>query len=238
MKRTGIIAAMIIWCVCAVKLISFKFSQSSDIITAFESMDYSAVDTIIDAYGYYGSGEMSGDNAKNLVTGIMGCLGINGSDCRYIVSENCVELLKESENGTAGVKLIDDSGKYYVAVNILIKNRTDCALTYKSMVEDLFDAAGIDGGYVNLNLRGEVCGALNYYERNRIADRFLEMLDAYVVVENRDNSLFTIYAYTDRIDSYVLSSGRRVNVNIVETYDEVRNCTVIYLATPINNLDY
>lgn len=221
-------------------MISDRLSETKDIVTAFESIDYVSVETVIDAYGFYGSGDISEESAKGLVLGIMGCLGIDGTDCQCTASSGVVTATKNSGSGNATVRLIDENGngKYYVAVNLIINNRTDCAITYQKMVEELFDAAGIEASYINMNLRGEIAGALNYYERNHIANRFLEMLDAKVVVENRDNSLFTIYAYSDKIDRYVLSAGRKVNVNIAETYDEVKNCTIIYLSTPINNLDY
>ena len=110
-------------------------------------------------------------------------------------------------------------------------------MTYKNMVEDLFEASGIEG-YVNLNLKGEMPGALNYYERNKAADELLELLDAKIVTESRENDLFTIYAYTDAVDEYVLNAGQKININIVQEYDEISNKTVIYLSTPLNNLDY
>ena len=81
-------------------------------------------------------------------------------------------------------------------------------------------------------------GALNYNERKDITDELLKSLDAKVVSENRDSEIFTIYAYTDNIPDYIKSVGRKINLNLSAEYDEITNETVIYLATPINNLDY
>ena len=82
------------------------------------------------------------------------------------------------------------------------------------MIDDIFTAGKIDG-YVNMSLKGELNGAVNYYERNRLADELLDILDAKVVSENRENDLFTIYAYTGLVDEYVMSAGRKININIM-----------------------
>lgn len=37
-----------------------------------------------------------------------------------------------------------------------------------------------------MSLKGELNGAVNYYERNRLADELLDILDAKVVSENRE----------------------------------------------------
>ena len=154
-------------------------------------------------------------------------------------------LLNRSADGKVKIALNTTTEAYgtyksctnYISINMTIIGRTDCALTYKNMIDDIFAAGKIDG-YVNMSLKGELNGAVNYYERNRLADELLDILDAKVVSENRENDLFTIYAYTGLVDEYVMSAGRKININIVQEYDSVANKTVIYLSTPLNNLDY
>ena len=71
-----------------------------------------------------------------------------------------------------------------------------------------------------------------------MADSLLKKLDAKVVAESRDSDIFTIYAFAEGVDDYMLMSGKKVNINISESYDEINNMTVIYMSTPFNNLDY
>ncbi len=248
MRKIRITAAMLLWAVMAARIIGSGLETGEDFVTAFNSMDYDNSESIIDAFGDYGTAYLSDEEKKKLVFGFASCLGLN-SDCEISVSENgnarTMALYKNSRDAEVTIKLITvtkESGLYKacqhnVAVNMRLKGRTDCAVTYKNMVADVFDANGIEG-YVNLSLKGEVDGALNYYERNRAADELLKKLDAQVVAENRDNDIFTVYAYTDDVEEYITSAGRRVNINIAEEYDEIRNKTIIYLSTPLNNLDY
>lgn len=248
MRKIRIAAAMILWIVMASRIIAYGLGTSDDVVSAFNSMDYDNSESIIEAFGDYGTTYLSEDEKAKLVSGFAACLGMNKD---YEISESyngeaeVTALYKNSRNAEVTIKVITvtrDGGLYKtcqqsVAVNMRLKGRTDCAVTYKNMVFDVFEANGIKG-YVNLNLRGELPGALNYYERNKAADALLKKLGAEVVAENRDSDIFTVYAYTEEIEEYITSAGRRVNINIAEEYDEERDKTIIYLSTPINNLDY
>lgn len=248
MKKIRIGAAMILWGVMAARIISHSFGTADDIVSAFNSMEYDNSESIIEAFGDYGTTYLSTEEKAKLVSGFAACLGIN-RDYAVSVSDNgeaeVTTLYKDSRNAEVTIKVITvtrDGGLYKtceqsVAVNMRLKGRTDCAVTYKNMVADVFEANGIKG-YVNLNLRGELPGALNYYERNKAADRLLKKLGAEVVAENRDQDLFTVYAYTEEVEEYITSAGRKVNINIAEEYDETLDKTIIYLSTPLNNLDY
>ena len=125
----------------------------------------------------------------------------------------------------------------YVYVNITVYNNIDCAVSYRELVEGMFDAMGIQGN-VNMNLVGSLEGALNSTEKNELADGLLDRLGAKVVTENRDNDIFTIYAYSKGAGSYITIGGNKINMNIAIGYDEEQDRTKVYLASPINSLDY
>ena len=136
-------------------------------------------------------------------------------------------------NGLAGTQ----PQAQYVYVNITVYNNIDCAVSYRELVEGMFDAMGIQGN-VNMNLVGSLEGALNSTEKNELADGLLDRLGAKVVTENRDNDIFTIYAYSKGAGSYITIGGNKINMNIAIGYDEEQDRTKVYLASPINSLDY
>ena len=136
-------------------------------------------------------------------------------------------------NGLAGTQ----PQAQYVYVNITVYNNIDCAGSYRELVEGMFDAMGIQGN-VNMNLVGSLEGALNNIEKNELADGLLDRLGAKVVTENRDNDIFTIYAYSKGAGSYITIGGNKINMNIAIGYDEEQDRTKVYLASPINSLDY
>lgn len=235
--KIRLIIAMIIWSILGVKIIKAQDVKEVDVVAAFLTMDCETVNTQIDAFGSYSNQNMSTEAKKKLVTSVASDLGIDGK-YKLKESDTSVILNKTTGNSILSVKAITDSkDKEYISVQLTINGRIDCAMSYKQLVEDIFEADGVDG-YVNLNLVGKIKGSMNYYEKNKMANRLLDELGAKVVTENRDDELYTIYAYTDIVKEYIYNSGKKVNINITQDYDYTENVSIIRLSTPLNNLDY
>jgi len=238
--------------------ISTAFTDSAD------ERQWCELDTYIEGYGKFGVCYLTQEEKEKLVKNIASALGITSSYGLATVCEdevNTTVLSKESVNGSVTIKAItqeqqgtdntatEDEQAYdsttesglaanqYVYVNITVNNDMDCASSYRELVEGVFDAMGIQGN-VNMNLVGSLEGALNSTEKNELADGLLDRLDAKVVAENRDSDIFTIYAYSKGAGSYITIGGSKINMNIAIGYDEEQNRTKVYLASPVNSLDY
>lgn len=238
--------------------ISTAFTDSAD------ERQWCELDTYIEGYGKFGVCYLTQEEKEKLVKNIASALGITSSYGLATVYEeevNTTVLSKNSVNGSVTIKAItqeqqgtdntatEDEQAYdsttesglaanqYVYVNITVNNDMDCASSYRELVEGVFDAMGIQGN-VNMNLVGSLEGALNSTEKNELADGLLDRLGAKVVTENRDNDIFTIYAYSKGAGSYITIGGNKINMNIAIGYDEEQDRTKVYLASPINSLDY
>lgn len=240
--------------------ISTAFSDSAD------GRQWCELDTFIEGYGRFGVCYLSEEEKERLVKNVAGALGIyspcaittsresrgvrDGEPGSDAVDISTTVLTKESVNGNVTIKAItqerqggDGMDAYtttaaqYVYVNITVYNNIDCANSYRELVEGMFDAMGIQGN-VNMNLVGSLEGTLNSNEKNELADSLLKKLDAKVVAQNRDSDIFTIYAYSKGAGSYITIGGNKINMNIAIGYDEELNRTKVYLASPVNSLDY
>lgn len=248
MKKIGIIVGMFLWCILAVRILAQNINSDKNVVDVFNSFKFASVSSTVEAFGEYGVTHLTTEEKAELAAGFASCIGVDNGYTVETATEDGKEILtltRDSKDALTEIKIItlnENSGivntsRQYVSIMLNIKKDTKSTLVYKDMIGDLFDAAGIDG-YVGINLRGEIPGVLNYYERNRLADSLLEMLDAKVVSESRENEFFTIYAYSSLIDEYITCLGKKMNINIVTEYDEEQNMTVLYLSTPLNNLDY
>ena len=238
--------------------ISTAFTDSAD------ERQWCELDTYIEGYGKFGVCYLTQEEKEKLVKNIASALGITSSYGLATVYEeevNTTVLSKNSVNGSVTIKAItqeqqgtdntatEDEQAYdsttesglaanqYVYVNITVNNDMDCASSYRELVEGVLDAMGMQGN-VNMNLVGSLEGALNNIEKNELADGLLDRLDAKVVAENRDSDIFTIYAYSKGAGSYITIGGSKINMNIAIGYDEEQNRTKVYLASPVNSLDY
>ena len=241
-----------------------KVSISTAFTDSADGEEWCELDTYIEGYGKFGVCYLTQEEKEKLVKNIASALGITSSYGLATVYEeevNTTVLSKNSVNGSVTIKAItqeqqgtdntatEDEPAYdsttesglaanqYVYVNITVNNDMDCASSYRELVEGVFDAMGIQGN-VNMNLVGSLEGALNSTEKNELADGLLDRLGAKVVTENRDNDIFTIYAYSKGAGSYITIGGNKINMNIAIGYDEEQDRTKVYLASPINSLDY
>ena len=203
MKR-AMYAVIVLWAVLtAVYMTNMGRADKVSISTAFtDSVDgeeWCELDTYIEGYGKFGVCYLTQEEKERLVENIASALGITSSYGLATVYEeevNTTVLSNESVNGSVTIKAITQEPQaQYVYVNITVYNNIDCAVSYRELMEGMFDAMGIQGN-VNMNLVGSLEGALNSTEKNELADGLLDRLDAKVVTENRDSDIFTIYAYS------------------------------------------
>ncbi len=245
MKR-AMYAVIVLWAVLtAVYMTNMGRADKVSISTAFtdsaDERQWCELDTYIEGYGKFGVCYLTQEEKERLVENIASALGITSSYGLATVYEeevNTTVLSNESVNGSVTIKAITQEPQaQYVYVNITVYNNIDCAVSYRELVEGMFDAMGIQGN-VNMNLVGSLEGALNSTEKNELADGLLDRLGAKVVTENRDSDIFTIYAYSKGAGSYITIGGNKINMNIAIGYDEEQNRTKVYLASPVNSLDY
>ena len=268
MKRAWYVVIILWVAVTGIYMADMGRAEKVSISTAFSDSaagrQWCELDTYIEGYGKFGVCYLTQEEKEKLVKNIASALGITSSYGLATVYEeevNTTVLSKESVNGNVTIKAItreqqgtdntatEDEQAYdsttesglaanqYVYVNITVNNDMDCASSYRELVEGVFDAMGIQGN-VNMNLVGSLEGALNNIEKNELADGLLDRLDAKVVAENRDSDIFTIYAYSKGAGSYITIGGSKINMNIAIGYDEEQNRTKVYLASPVNSLDY
>ena len=254
MKKYGLYAAIILWVVIAgIYLAASKQASAVSLAKAFESSmsqwEWQELNTYIEGYGEFGVCYLTEQEKEELVWNIAGAIGIK-SPC-HLSSERMDDglvtvLTKDSLNGAVIIKSITKEKRQedgsliatqYVYVKITAYNNVDCATDYRELVEGVFEAMGIEGN-VNINLVGSIAGMLNLEQKNALADELLENLDAKVIAENRTSDIFTIYAYSEGIKPTISIGGSSINVNIAMGYDEMADCTEVYLASPISSLDY
>ena len=91
---------------------------------------------------------------------------------------------------------------------------------------------------VYMTVRGDIEGELSNTDKNILADKILKNMGGDIVTENRNSDRFSIYAYSDQLDDYVVYGNNKMNINIVVDYNDSTGQTEVYMSTPIMNEDY
>ena len=131
MRKIGITVAMVLWVISAARIVRAGTAGDSNVISAFNSMDYASVESRIDAYGRYGNSEMDEEQRKSLVMNFASSIGADGTGTVTVTEtedRTVTEYRKNADNADTVVKLIsihENHGLYtscdqYVSVSLTL----------------------------------------------------------------------------------------------------------------------
>lgn len=245
-----VILAILLWVIAIYNIIAFgrDGDAAETLVTAFNQIQLNEMSASLEAFGYYADVYLSENAKETFVRDIGYELGLNYCDVytEYDGELAITTLVKDGKYADTIIKLITKEenlsenvleSHQYVMVNINLGNNVGAAMDYQSVLKELFEEMCIDGD-VTVNLTGYREGNSDLALRNMICDQLIEQMDAEIIAENRTNDLYTIYAYTGRVEDYIEVSGKKINLNISVYFEEADNRTYYYVATPIINDEY
>jgi hypothetical protein len=240
----------VLWIAVISQLLVNRYLIDDDrIVDAFTKTQSVLVDSNLYLVADMGTDYLSEEDEKNIVQYMASEIGLN-ADCKVQTEDSSITVSKRSDQADTTIKLIttkDNEAKKenetwtprrYLTLNITIYKEADDILTYKKRAEGIVSKLNAIKYESQITFTGIYEGQLTLQERNAITDNFLSNMQANIVSENRSEDLFTVYAYTGLIDDSIKASGKKVNMNVAITYDEMKNETKLYVATPILNGDY
>ncbi len=247
MKRGYIVILIALWILAFVKFIDREDGKEPDFVTAFSNDSYLSTTSNIEAVVYCGNIYYSEDAKKDMLETVAGKLGIcDGYEWSSDIEDNVdtIALSKKSKYAITELKFITAKNvkdelvtRQYMLINIDILNSLESAVVYRDKVEEIFYQMKMEAE-VTLTLKGSIKGQLTTKEKNNLTDEMIKSLDGAIVTEKKDSEIYTVYAYSESIEDYVVNGTDKTNINVAITYDEVLGETIIYMATPIINEEY
>lgn len=240
---------VILWIAVLSQLfVNHFFTDDSKLVDAFTKTNSAVMDSNLYLVADLGTNYMSEEDEKNLLQYMSSEIGLR-DECKIIREDDADTILtkRESDQVTTIIKLVRNREitkkntyvvRRYLILDLTIKEDVNSILSYKKTAEKIVSKLDAKTYESQVTFTGTYDGKLSMEERNRISNRFIKDLQARIVIEQRGDELYTIYAYTGLINDYVKSEGNKINVNIAFTYDEKYNRTSVLVATPILNQDY
>lgn len=220
------------------------------ITEAFANTNSNIVASNVEVAADYGSRYLSISDKEELVKHIATKIGIN-TDYKLIHNEGkkSTELKaeKNSKNGNVTIEIISIENdtvhntketSHYIIVNVDIYENSKSILKYKNILEEAMNELEVLDYQSIIRLNGVYTGKLTFEKKTEITNELLSNLEAKIVSESREDELYVVYGYTGLISEYIETEKNKVNINIAMTYDEEKDKTNIYLASPILNEDY
>lgn len=237
------------------------FVPEGNIMQAFVNTNSGLMESTLEITATYGSGYLTEEDKKSLIAYITTNLGIQvNSDIEVISEENRQEFVfkKQAKRAHTSIKLVSlygedsteafvkssdtkDNVNHYLVIRLTIyEDVSNDILIYEEKLRDLLKGLNINTKGINTTLQfsGSFVGQLALDTKNKIADRMIKSLKGEVVFENRQDNLYTIYAYTGLLSEYITVDKNKINIQVAMTYEEDNDRTKIYLATPIISGDW
>lgn len=127
-----------------------------------------------------------------------------------------------------------ETNVYYLMVSIVLYDDDGDGVTYyRNRMTEIAKELELSQEQTAIQLLGRFRRGMTLAARDRLSDRILNKLGCEIVCENREESLYTIYAYTNGMDEYIVSAGERINVQLAMYYDEIKDETVLCVASPV-----
>lgn len=242
--RIFIAVAVLAWIVVGIRFASVHLFQNDMQITeAFAQTPWGDTESTLEYTAYYGSKYMTEGDKTNLLGTIAECISLEIDDKIKIQdSENRweAEFTKVGKNSECTLKVITlEENKQYIYVSLTIfKDNDHNILYYKECLLDIFNQLETKDQYATIQIARVISGKINLEEKNKIAEELIGKFKGEIAYENREDELYSVYAYTGRIPEYIKIDETKINMQVAIKYVEEEDETIIYAATPLMKEDW
>lgn len=227
-----------------------SFLDEGKLVKVFEETKATPVKGKLQVVGNFGEKYLTTEDKEALIDHVSRKLGITDTLEKKVVRGNTTISVTaqtkgaSSETDIEAISITDENNKkikqttQYLYVTIDFYKDISSVIGYKDIIEDTFEKVGMKNVDSSVVLTGVYQGKLSRLYKDNITDTILKGLQAEVVAENRSDTIYTVYAYTQNIGNSLTTEGSQVNLNIAFSYDEKKEETTLYLASPIINEAY
>lgn len=224
---------------------------NTKIVTAFENGNYLNSIATVESFFYYGDVYLKEEERKEILENIVRELGIK-KKYRYEEIEQGDSRISKIDyafkDGSLTLELSTQENKisknvynlnHFLTVQMKFENSPETAWYYKGELEEIL--AALPYMYVepevSICMKGELSGEISPVSKKKMCKEIFTQLGAKIVLDywNQNN---TMYGYSEDMEGYKTIGGKKVNVNVAFGYDEIKDMTTVYVASPIYNGDY
>lgn len=253
-KRVTLVRLILIFsclCLLAIQISLASPGTAQPLRVAMQGAGFQLVETNFHAWTELNNEFLADEQLLPVVKQAMNRLGIATGEYRiteerdprrYVVKavtgDDKIQLVIMAELIRLPVSgLVRDTWQGYLVINLTGKENSRYVEEYNKKVAVILQDFG-SGSRINTCLVGYLDGKL-------VKDEWLERIQrAFTAVQATldpvmfDENVVSCTGYTKDIDDYVMSNGRRINLNIAMRYSETENRTYMVIGSPIITREY
>lgn len=247
--KTTIYVVSVLWIAVMSQLVVNRlFMDDARIMDAFIDTDTNIEESTLNLVVDYGSDFLLNNQKEEVLNNLADAVDLGG-----------YRITKESINNTTTMKIEQKEKKkkttvefitviqkeeqktsyrHFVLLEMKMSDDYEEVIHYKKEVDSQVKKMKTEDFQCILKFTGSYDGKLTEKQRDKNVQELLKNLQAKKVDSISSEGYYTLYAYTGLVDDFIKADGKRINLNIVVSYDEEEDKTVFYLATPILNDEF
>ena len=247
-KKAKISFLIVVWSIVAIQMyVNYKqhVQMKEDAISAFSVVEDSRIEGNIRGYGKFGEMELSAASRKKMLENLANKLGITDG---YTYSTGRGDgfqkmvLTKEGKHAKTVIQIIsmeqkDGEPEQYIVTEITTKQKAEAVVSLYRKLQRVYEEIGVEAE-VSVEISGSEDGNQMSVEKGSLPDQIFTLVRAKKVDEITENGICTVYGYTRLEDQYLTLHGKKVNIQMVMSYDEKQDKTYVKIGVPIVNSSY
>lgn len=234
---------ILMWIAAGVQLLVNEFYISDKrVMEAFIDTESNMEQSQLEVAADCGSRFFSEDDKKQLIQYMASKIGLEEPySFEYQTSEqgNSLVATKSGKNADTFISVVTTKeAKQYILIRLTLYEKGEHILKYKEIITRMLSELKVEEKQSLVTFTGTYEGQLSEKERKKEVDSILNRLQADIISESQTEGTYSVYAYTGLVKEYIEVGEKWININIVMVYDEEKQETKLYLATPILNKDY
>ena len=225
----------LVWVAVLLQLIVIVGTKNDGkVVQAFQSVDSVPVQSVITVTGTYKEYLVSKEAQKKLCSYIARGLDIQNYQVERTSADGQTTLVLTSANAACETRILlwEEAGRQSVSTTITLKQRTDCVISVKERVQEVYHQLNMEPE-IHFSMEGRLAGELDTQHRERIKEEMFRVLETQMVKQQECSDAFVYYGYSSVITDVRRMNGKKVNVQLVCSYDEEKEQTKLYLGVPL-----
>ena len=131
----------------------------------------------------------------------------------------------------------EDTANTYAIIDIILYGQYDSIPSLKEEIDLIFAENNIDPT-TNITITGTLNQKLTKEQKQSLSKKMMREIGSNIEEVYETEKIYSVYGYTRLIDDWLMSNGKKMNVNLAFRYNEYEQKTYLYLATPVITVEY
>lgn len=239
-KKAIIYSVILVWMAVLLQLVViYGLKNDNKITEAFLAGESVPAKSTLTITAEYGTVLVSREEKKQLLSYVAEALKLTN----YEYQEDKQTIYSKNERATTKIQYQlqgeKNQGvqKQIVTTTIELTDHIESIISLKEIISKSYEALNMKP-QCYLSMEGSYEGKLSEERMLSMQETIFKVLESKKLKEQKLSDGMVFYGYTKRLDIYQIVNGKKMNTQLIYTYQEKGNRTYMYLAIPYYNEDF